>query len=123
MLEPEATNAEMTDEPTSAPNSTESPRLAGSVPVLAIFVTMSAVAVPLPKTKVASSPAINAEKRLPRRYSMKYLSCSSQTLKMPVRTMRTPQSSNATPPTRFRMTNVDVFMFYGQGRDQVLTLV
>jgi hypothetical protein len=71
--------------------------------------TMSVIAVPEPRIAVAMPPARKAETRLPTRCSMKFRKRSPQARITPVRTMRTPHSRSAMPPSRLTMTAVPGF--------------
>ena len=123
---PEAKSEDTTAEPRSAPSSTARPSEVPMAPEAAIPATISVIAVPLPKMAVAAPPAAKACNRPPRRCSMKRFSRSPQARMMPVRTMRTPHKSSATPPSRLTMTavpGVSSHLIVGQGSDQVFTLV
>ena len=122
---PEAKRAETMAEPTSAPSSTASPSDVPMAPLAAMPATIRVVAVPLPRMAVAMAPARNAEPRFPRRTSMKCFRRSPQARRTPVRTMRTPQSRRATPPSRLMITSVPGFnsVQLGHGKDHVFTLV
>jgi hypothetical protein len=71
---------------------------------------MSAMAVALPSAAVAMPPAAKAETLLESLSWMNCFSRSPQPRMIPVRTMRTPHSSMATPPRSSRMTVVPAVM-------------
>ncbi len=54
---------------------------------------------------------MKAERRFPTRCSMKFFSLSPQARITPVRTMRTPHSRRAIPPSRLTMTAVPGFNY------------
>src|SRR5262245_11172720 len=87
-------------EPRSAPSSAESPALGVIRPLPANPVRMSAVAVPLCRINVAPSPAATARWRRDNLLRRTPFSQSPQARVTPVRTIRTPHSSMATPAIR-----------------------
>lgn len=92
--------------PTSAPSITASAGTVATRPRSAKDATMSAVAVLLCNSAVTPSPVPNERSRLlMARPSMRRRSAPKARM-TPVRTMRSPHSSRATPPRRLMMTVV-----------------
>ena len=93
-------------EPTSAPSITASAIGSAISPRAANEASSSAVAVELCSRPVRPTPATNALPRPVTRVAMMRRSAAPNARVMPVRTMRTPHSSSATPPTKAKSSSV-----------------
>jgi hypothetical protein len=91
----------ISDVPTSAPSMTASAIAVPTKPRAANDAVISAVAVELCSSDVTPRPQPNARNRLPSAEPMAARRSPPNARITPVRTMRSPQSRRATPPTRW----------------------
>ena len=104
------------DVPTSAPSMTASAIAVPTKPRAANEAVISAVAVELCSRAVTPSPQPKARKRLPRAEPMAARRSPPNARITPVRTMRRPHSSRATPPARWiRIEVAPIFGSSGRG--------